>query len=161
MITLPIEIINKIFTYISSNTVNIIKESKFYGKTFPFFYLRQVEYETFVSDKIQNDYHLHINTKILENRDLYSDDQYYLFHIFTNDDTFEKISEHTGIRNLTFRIVDNRTLIIENVELLLNDASDFEDDYYSDDDSSAFNDDDFGDFGNDYDFQEFDMLCYY
>lgn len=133
MMNLPLEIINKIFTYISSNTANIIKESQFYGKTFPFFYLRQVEYDCI--RKILNDYH-QINIYINNNKDLSSYDRYHIRHIFTNDDSFINISEHTGINCIIFR----------NEE-------------YSDD-CSEFSDDDFNDDDNFSEYQEFLMFGY-
>lgn len=37
---LPIEIVNKIFLYVSSPTSDLMKRSRYYGKTFPFMALR-------------------------------------------------------------------------------------------------------------------------
>jgi hypothetical protein len=39
---LPIEIINKIFTYVSSNHACLIRESRFYQCEYPFFHLEHV-----------------------------------------------------------------------------------------------------------------------
>jgi hypothetical protein len=41
-LTLPNEILSKIFSYMSSHSAMIIRQSKFYQKSFPFFHLTHV-----------------------------------------------------------------------------------------------------------------------
>jgi hypothetical protein len=112
MVSLPIEIINKIFTYISSPIASIIKDSEFYGKSFPFFYLEQnnVNYPT---NNIQWDY-IQINKLIKNQR--FGDDTYYLFHHYTNyiNDSF--ISEQTTVVYLLNSILRYRLTIHNNIE---------------------------------------------
>lgn len=86
MINLPIEVINKIFLYISSSTASILKNSEFYGKSFPFLYLEQ----TNSSSNVQIDYH-HINN-IMKNNCMHGD-RYLLFHHYD----YPILSENTEI----------------------------------------------------------------
>lgn len=40
--SIPNEILSKIFSYMSNDSASILRQSKFYQKTFPFFHLRHV-----------------------------------------------------------------------------------------------------------------------
>jgi hypothetical protein len=51
---LPIEIVNKIFMYVSSPTARLIKESQYYRTIFPFFYLKRVHYQKEIDLYFQN-----------------------------------------------------------------------------------------------------------
>lgn len=55
MFYFPIEIINKIFTYVSSNVACLIRESRFYQKEFPFFYLNHVSSYDVIYMNLEND----------------------------------------------------------------------------------------------------------
>lgn len=66
----PIEIMNKIFTYVSNNTACLIRDSRFYQKKFPFFYLHHV------SSYDIHEYHL-VNDIIDINRIVYNDRIYF------------------------------------------------------------------------------------
>lgn len=64
---LPLEIINKIFTYASSRDVDIIRGSRFYHTEHPFFYLKHVSYCDVQNMDLQDDI-ISINRKIYNDR---------------------------------------------------------------------------------------------
>jgi hypothetical protein len=90
---LPNEIINKIFLYLSSDTASVLKNSEFFGKSFPFFYLEQVG-SIIPLNTIQKDFHS-INQTIKQHR--VDNKRYMLFHHFTNYKNIECLSEQTDI----------------------------------------------------------------
>lgn len=67
MIHFPIEIINKIFTYVSSNNACLIRDSHFYQKEFPFFYLNHVLSYDIDKLHLQNDI-IDINKIVCQDR---------------------------------------------------------------------------------------------
>lgn len=90
MTALPIEIMNKIFLYMSSPTSNIIRNSKIFSKPFPLMSLRRVdEPDPFpFPTKIEMDYR-RIYYKICKNRLSYDNNEpsgyhYRRFHEFSN-----------------------------------------------------------------------------
>ena len=99
----PVEIINKIYSYIGSPTSTIIKQSLFYNSSFPFFLLRQVVYFPQYPEKIRNDFHFNINLPIRASQLNNNDDRYVIFFEFNNYDDTPRISEHTGVSTPLFR----------------------------------------------------------
>lgn len=101
-IQLPIEIINKIFLFLKSDTSDVIKSSKFYNSSFPILFLntRKITYDRPLS-KLQLQclafYQYDVYWKILENQNTNCVSKYKLFHIFTNDENKQIYSEDTQI----------------------------------------------------------------
>ena len=127
MIVLPIEIINKIFLYLSSSTASLIKESEFYGQSFPFLYLEQIE----MFPPINNVHQDYININTLVKQHEISDNRYILFHYHTNyaniliSEQSDVIFIYNSIRR--YRLTNNNDmeeyyedLLIDNLDYLNN-----------------------------------------
>jgi hypothetical protein len=81
---LPIEIINKIFLYVSSPTYVLIQGSPFFKKAFPFMELNRFESPYPFPTNIEIDYH-RIYSKMRENKyDDVDEIEYRRFHEFSN-----------------------------------------------------------------------------
>lgn len=114
----PEEIINKIFLYVSSDTASLLKNSEFFGKSFPFLYLNQVV-PLIPTNTIQKDFYT-INKSIKQNR--IDNERYMLFHHFTNYKNSECISEQTNIVYIFNSIKRYRLTNIEEMEEYLEDV---------------------------------------
>ena len=98
---LPIEIVNKIFLFVSSPTSELIRESKYYNKSFPILYLDKVVNCSLDKNisflECRSYYQYDVYWKILEHQKTDEPTRYQLFHIFTNYKKEEAFSEDTKV----------------------------------------------------------------
>jgi len=85
----PMEIVNKIFMYVSSPTAFIIQQSKYYARDLPFLLLRPVILKIVPKNKPSYvecivDYHNDIYSKIAEYQDPLFQRRIFLFYVYTN-----------------------------------------------------------------------------
>lgn len=85
----PMEIVNKIFMYVSSPTASIIQQSKYYARDLPFLLLRPVILKIVPKNKPSYiecivDYHNDIYSKIAEYQNPLFRRRIFLFYVYTN-----------------------------------------------------------------------------